>query len=367
MALERRPRGGSICSRCGAETPCSYLRLEQNIGMVFTRVRRSLEGWFCPSCARSAFFKMTLPMLFFGWFGFISFFVTPVFLITNVFNYAGAARRGGLVVGGAFLVALSMGTGVYFLVTRLPRMMPGYYDPNAHKLPNSPAPTPPPPPPKSPEQIRRERLTAAEESLARLEKTPDRDAAVLLRRLYDIAKGDPACTIAVTFKRRSELVSARDPKVVELGESLGDKALEPVEAKAVRSLEGVLSNAFGSTLVRCEPGPGTPGNPAMEIDYALLPAPDLVDDPAFRSRSGTITEILRLQPLSLVATLRLRIAGDPSTLASVTGEGRPRVVPARPGRPIGGFRPIGYEYTDRTDWALEDFFGALDRRFRIGR
>lgn len=52
------------------------------------RFHQTAEGEFCKSCVHKKFWKMTLVNLFLGWWGVISFFVTPVFILLNIVRYA---------------------------------------------------------------------------------------------------------------------------------------------------------------------------------------------------------------------------------------------------------------------------------------
>lgn len=76
-----------ICQCCGIEAPTKYVSLHQNIGMLVMRQSRSLSGNLCKSCIHSNFWKYTLTNMFLGWWGTISFFVTPFFILNNVGRY----------------------------------------------------------------------------------------------------------------------------------------------------------------------------------------------------------------------------------------------------------------------------------------
>ncbi len=59
----------------------------QNIGLLIMRVSRSVEGNLCKPCMHKTFWQFTLITLFFGWWGIISFFVTPLCLVCNSIVY----------------------------------------------------------------------------------------------------------------------------------------------------------------------------------------------------------------------------------------------------------------------------------------
>ena len=59
----------------------------QNIGMLVTRQERELKGELCRRCSKSTFLSYTLTTLFLGWWGIISFCVTPFMILGNIFSY----------------------------------------------------------------------------------------------------------------------------------------------------------------------------------------------------------------------------------------------------------------------------------------
>src|SRR5437879_13155056 len=78
-----------------------------------------LQGLLCRDCIGAKFWTMSLVTLVCGWWGVISFFVTPFFLIGNVLAYLGAANLPapgggrpkllGPIVGALFVVAAAGG------------------------------------------------------------------------------------------------------------------------------------------------------------------------------------------------------------------------------------------------------------------
>lgn len=76
-----------ICQDCGIEAETRYVSFHQNIGALFVRFPSSIEGKLCKSCIHKHFWKMSTTTMFLGWWGTISFCVTPFFLINNVCRY----------------------------------------------------------------------------------------------------------------------------------------------------------------------------------------------------------------------------------------------------------------------------------------
>ncbi len=106
----RRPMS---CDLCGARRPTKYVEFYQNIGVVVLRFSKSVKGDLCKPCINQSFWSLTLVTLALGWWGVISFFVTPIFLIQNTARFlatigmdradaARSARGGG---GGAAAAA----------------------------------------------------------------------------------------------------------------------------------------------------------------------------------------------------------------------------------------------------------------------
>jgi hypothetical protein len=79
-----------ICQGCGIEAPTKYVSFYQNIGALVMRFHRSIKGNLCKRCINKYFWEYTLITLGLGWWGMISFFLTPFFVINNVVRYLGA-------------------------------------------------------------------------------------------------------------------------------------------------------------------------------------------------------------------------------------------------------------------------------------
>jgi hypothetical protein len=80
------------CQRCGIDAPTQEVALHQNIGLLAFRLSQSTEGHLCRRCIAATVRQYTLVNLTLGWWGVISFFLTPVFLFSNLAQYL-AARR----------------------------------------------------------------------------------------------------------------------------------------------------------------------------------------------------------------------------------------------------------------------------------
>lgn len=76
-----------ICQSCGIEAPTKYVAFYQNIGALVVRFSKSVEGELCKSCIHRYFWSLTGTTLVAGWWGYISFVVTPFFLLNNIFRY----------------------------------------------------------------------------------------------------------------------------------------------------------------------------------------------------------------------------------------------------------------------------------------
>jgi hypothetical protein len=76
-----------ICQACGVEAPTKYVSFHQNIGALVVRFSKSVEGRLCKRCVHKYFWSLTGTTFFLGWWGTISFLVTPFFLLNNMVRY----------------------------------------------------------------------------------------------------------------------------------------------------------------------------------------------------------------------------------------------------------------------------------------
>lgn len=75
------------CDVCGRRAPTKYVEFYQNIGMLIMRTSKSVKGELCKACINKHFWEFTLITAVAGWWGLISFFLTPIFLANNVFRF----------------------------------------------------------------------------------------------------------------------------------------------------------------------------------------------------------------------------------------------------------------------------------------
>jgi hypothetical protein len=80
-------RGYDYCQLCGDYAPIKYVEFYQNVGMFLARQSKSIKGKLCKNCINKNFWDFTLTTLFLGWWGIISFFITPFYLLNNIFRY----------------------------------------------------------------------------------------------------------------------------------------------------------------------------------------------------------------------------------------------------------------------------------------
>jgi hypothetical protein len=80
--------------------------LHRNIGLLVFRLHESTQGNLCRRCIGETFWRYTLLNLTLGWWGVISFIVTPIFLITNLLEYR-ASRSLALLPNGTDRVRLT--------------------------------------------------------------------------------------------------------------------------------------------------------------------------------------------------------------------------------------------------------------------
>ena len=75
------------CQMCGRYGTTHVVSIRQNIGLLYSRRTRTIEGELCRNCIRKYCLKFTAVSLVGGWWGVISLFVTPVFIICNTYEY----------------------------------------------------------------------------------------------------------------------------------------------------------------------------------------------------------------------------------------------------------------------------------------
>jgi len=73
----------TLCEFCGAPAPTRYVELHENVGAMVTRFHRSVKGNLCKACIQAFFWNFTGKTITLGWWGVISFFITPFILLNN--------------------------------------------------------------------------------------------------------------------------------------------------------------------------------------------------------------------------------------------------------------------------------------------
>jgi hypothetical protein len=76
---------------CGS-TPAAQVTFRQHTGMVLLMRFGSFQGPFCRDCGLYIYRKATAHTLLAGWWGWMSFFITPVIIVVNWFRRGKVAR-----------------------------------------------------------------------------------------------------------------------------------------------------------------------------------------------------------------------------------------------------------------------------------
>jgi hypothetical protein len=80
------------CVVCQRAIPTAQVSLLQNIGMIAVRSHRNIKGQLCRSCSARFFWEFSQVTLALGWWGLISFFITPIALVNNVIQFRKTRR-----------------------------------------------------------------------------------------------------------------------------------------------------------------------------------------------------------------------------------------------------------------------------------
>ena len=78
----------SVCEICLQNKPTRYVDLYENAGALIVRYHKQIKGELCFECQKFVFVRFTLKTLFLGWWGVISFWITPFILLNNVIRYS---------------------------------------------------------------------------------------------------------------------------------------------------------------------------------------------------------------------------------------------------------------------------------------
>jgi hypothetical protein len=80
------------CQDCGRRAPTKYVEFYQNIGVLIMRFTRTVRGNLCRDCIDKHFWSLTGMTLILGWWGVVSFIITPFILLNNIARYIGVLR-----------------------------------------------------------------------------------------------------------------------------------------------------------------------------------------------------------------------------------------------------------------------------------
>ncbi len=90
------------CQMCRVQAPTMYVEFHHNIGALVMRFHYATRAYLCKDCIQRAFWRHMALDLTLGWWGIVSFVMTPIFAVMNVVQYsktrslppvpAGAAR-----------------------------------------------------------------------------------------------------------------------------------------------------------------------------------------------------------------------------------------------------------------------------------
>lgn len=72
------------CQICESLAPTKYVEFYENMGFILMRQHKNIKGRLCKTCINKHFWEMTTKTLFLGWWGTISFLVTPFYLLNNI-------------------------------------------------------------------------------------------------------------------------------------------------------------------------------------------------------------------------------------------------------------------------------------------
>jgi hypothetical protein len=75
------------CQACGQNAPTALAHFRQNVGMLFLRREKHVEGNLCRACCGKYFWQLTLTTIAVGWLGMISLVIAPIYVILNITAY----------------------------------------------------------------------------------------------------------------------------------------------------------------------------------------------------------------------------------------------------------------------------------------
>jgi hypothetical protein len=88
-SAQKHPQGISRgrCENCGIPAETRYVEFYENVGLLVIRKQRSAKGNLCKPCIDFYFWKLTGRTMLLGWWGVISFIVTPFILLNNLLRF----------------------------------------------------------------------------------------------------------------------------------------------------------------------------------------------------------------------------------------------------------------------------------------
>lgn len=88
-SAQEQPQGPSrgCCESCGIPAETKYVEFYENVGLLVIRKHRSVKGSLCKPCIDFYFWKLTGRTMLLGWWGVISFIVTPFILLNNLLRF----------------------------------------------------------------------------------------------------------------------------------------------------------------------------------------------------------------------------------------------------------------------------------------
>ncbi|HLJ56367.1 MAG TPA: tetratricopeptide repeat protein [Chthonomonadaceae bacterium] len=95
MQIYGQQPAGPRCQSCGTPGPVRQVNYNQNIGALVIRYSKRIGGNMCETCASKYFWQYTGTTALLGWFGFISFIISPFIVVGNVFSYIKGAPSVG--------------------------------------------------------------------------------------------------------------------------------------------------------------------------------------------------------------------------------------------------------------------------------
>jgi hypothetical protein len=75
------------CESCGLPAETKYVEFYENVGLVFIRQHRSVKANLCKACIDFYFWNLTGKTMLLGWWGVISFIITPFILLNNILRF----------------------------------------------------------------------------------------------------------------------------------------------------------------------------------------------------------------------------------------------------------------------------------------